>query len=650
MERRDRRVDRRGPSVAPNGDVYVSDLHGGAIDVFDGAGCGATTCTRLFRFVAAAGDPAGGFRGYTAFSGSLAFATNSNGRLYTWLADGCGGATCQPLRSSVVNGVGSRYDATPVTTNSVLYVLGRPSRDVDLIAFDTGSGTEVAHWDLQTTNYTSGLAAPSVDGNVVLAPVQGAVWQLRTVEPLASLTESPLALSPAFSPAIHDYTVPCAAGTNSLSFSLRAVAGGSVALTAPITTQPAPSADVTVDVLENQAVVVRASDGANASEYWVRCLPHDFPPITVTRHPESGSPTPGWYLASSTINAPGVAGYAMVLDTNGTPVWYRKSAPGSVSDVQLLPNDTIGYESFTGVTGYGYNSSDAYNLFQLDTHQTTQVRTVGTPTDLHEFLQLPNGDRIIDSYPFKSGVDLTGLQDYGPNSTIADCVLQELDPQGNVVWQWRASDHIDPARESTVPQSTTINGQTVVDVYHCNSVDVDGSGNVLLSARHTDAVFMISKATGKIMWKLSGVPYNKDGAQLIRVVNDPETAFYRQHDARVLPNGNITMFDNHTSAGADARGIEYSIDFATSTAQPVVQHTAPNFSSAAMGDYRRAPDGEEIIDWGYIRGRNIGFEELDPAGRDVLDVGFGRTYSYRVLKVAPESLDINTLRNAVGAP
>ena len=53
----------------------------------------------------------------------------------------------------------------------------------------------------------------------------------------------------------------------------------------------------------------------------------------------------------------------------------------------------------------------------------------------------------------KRGVDLAGLSGTpapGPNSTIADCQIQELDPQGNLIWSWTTSDHIDPVTESVL--------------------------------------------------------------------------------------------------------------------------------------------------------------------------------------------------------
>jgi hypothetical protein len=77
---------------------------------------------------------------------------------------------------------------------------------------------------------------------------------------LAALGTSPLALRPDFAPSIHDYFVRCDAGTNSLTIVMGAKSGGTVGLVAPIVTEPKPSRLDTVDLGENQAAVVAATD------------------------------------------------------------------------------------------------------------------------------------------------------------------------------------------------------------------------------------------------------------------------------------------------------------------------------------------------------------------------------------------------------
>jgi hypothetical protein len=472
------------------------------------------------------------------------------------------------------------------------------------------------------------------------------------VPPLASLSVSPLTLRPAFAPAIHDYAVLCSTGTNSLTLDMSAMNGGTVALSAPTTTAPAPSASVPVSLAENQAAVVQA-EGANGAseEYWIRCLPHDFPLVSPTTHPAAGSPTPGWYVIGNVFVAPGYGKFAMIIDANGTPVWYhRTSAAPTV--VTALPGSTVGITLLANPPAVS-----TATLYQLPSSTTVGVQTVGVPLDDHELQELPNGDFMLLSYPTLSGVNLSGLATYTcTNCTMFDCAVQEVDPSGNLVWDWRASDHTDPVQESVVPSGA---GTTTspADVYHCNSIDVNADGDVLVSFRHMDAVLLISGATGNVVWKLGGTAYNKDGAEIVTIQGDAEGGLSGQHDARFRPNGNISLFDDHTSfAGTTvtgpARGVEFALDLGAGTAGPVWEYPAAAMSGA-LGSFRSYPDGTRLIGWGqYMGSGNLVFTETDAAGNDLLDMTFASrgNWSYRAEKVPLAAFDVEVLRNTAGLP
>jgi hypothetical protein len=475
--------------------------------------------------------------------------------------------------------------------------------------------------------------------------------------PLASLSVAPLVLTPSFSPDIHDYLVRCATGTNTLQLSWT-TGGASVSLVTP--TEPdgsdgsAPQSmasygssaqDVAVRLAEDQAAVLRVDADAQSSDYWIRCLPHDFPAITVTENTTAGLASAGLYLLGTTIVAAGDGSFAMVLDVHGTPVWYRRAAQ-PVINLDLVAPNALSYTVNTVPSGFGTDPNARYELHDLAAARTTYVQAVGTPTDVHELRTLANGNHLVQSYAFLDGVDLTGLLQFGPNSTVADCVLQELDNAGAVVWTWRGSDHIDIVRESTVPLASTVNGQTVVDPIHCNSEDEAPNGDLLVSARNIDAVFLISKATGKIVWKLGGAAYSRDGAQLLRLQGD--SGFFRQHDARFVSNDTITLFDDESGQTAPARAVAFSIDLAGGTATPIWQRTGPA-TSGAMGSVRLQADGHVVVGWGAPETGHTTLTEFDEAGHDVLDVAFpsGET-SYRAIKTPLESMDLGILRRAVG--
>jgi len=345
-------------------------------------------------------------------------------------------------------------------------------------------------------------------------------------------------------------------------------------------------------------------------------------------------PTPGYYLL-------GIAGYAMVLDTRATPVWYARGT--GVADVESqLPNTIAVNPNDTGP--YGWSSSVLFQVHDLDTQVTTNLQAVGSPTDGHELRSLANGDYLLFTYPTVSNVDLDGLSTFIGTWNVADCEIQEIDPAGNLVWSWRALDHLDPVTESVEPALNDINGEDVVDLFHFNSIDVDATGNLLLSARHANAVYYIDRATGQILWKMGGTPTNKDGARWIQVVGDPQGTFNMQHDARLLANGDVTMFDDQSATSGLARGVEYSLDMNAGTASVVWQY-AGLARSLYEGSFRRYDDDESVIGWGGYFSELRVLTELDASGNDVFDVFFSpQTVVYRAIKVPAGMLDIGLLR------
>jgi len=428
---------------------------------------------------------------------------------------------------------------------------------------------------------------------------------------IVSIDLDPLVLTPSFSPTVHDYAVRCSAGDN--------------VVTLTYTDQTGTHASV-VHLAEDQELDV--------GDYWIRCLPHDFPHVVTTAH---GAATPGYYLLTS-------ATFAIVLDPNGVPVWYERGT--NVVDLESPAHDVVSFVP-NASPPYGWNAAATFGIHALDTLTTTPLATVGVPTDFHEHLALPGGHYLVTAYPIESHVDLTGLGTFGSDNAMADCEVEELDASDQLVWSWLASAHVDAVKESIEPQVNTINGQSVVDTFHCNSIEVDGSGNLLLSFRHTNSLYYVDKTTGAVQWKLGGTSFNKDGATYVQVTSDPETTFNMQHDARFLPNGDVTMFDDHGADGGKsgevARGVEYAIDHVANTATVVFQYLGIGEASWT-GSFRRYADGDSLVGWGYVSKDPRIATEIDAAGNDVLDITSDGGGNYRALKVPLSQLDIAVLR------
>jgi hypothetical protein len=494
----------------------------------------------------------------------------------------------------------------------------------------------------------------------------------------------PITLAPAFSPDIHDYSVACQVGTNPMSVSMSAAKGGTTQLLQPTSSAVAPSQTLPVSVPEGGAIVVVVKHGAASSEYWVRCLPHDFPAPVWLPHAGAEKLAPGYYLVGGWWPVLGIPGYAEIFDSNGAPVWFSRGPGFGVADVVALKPNTV-----TFYPDPVYGSYYPYETLDLTTKSKTVLAPSSSPSSQHEIILLENGDYLVLTTPLTTGVDLTGLTmtnrdgsltPLGPNESLQDCAIVEFQPDGNVVHSWLASDHFDPVASSTYAALGAVaqtGGQasSVIDVFHCNSIDIDpASGNLLISARHMNSVFFVDwKGTQKVLWKMGGKNASKDHALYVPV-DDP---FVGQHDARLVAGwspgchggtGQISLFDDETFTKGIARAVIYDVVVGgdssdagtvpggaacptgkvTPGATLAWEYKGIQFTGLG-GSLRIAADGTRLIGWGSYGASGWVFSEVAADGTDLLDLHFGdKDTSYRTIKVPLSTFDLETLRTTAG--
>ena len=461
---------------------------------------------------------------------------------------------------------------------------------------------------------------------------------------LGDVTTLGLQLTPSFTASTTDYVLRCHSGANTFGITLTGASREIVQVGSQSGTQV--SSSVTLE--ENQALVLEATDpsGKATTSYWIRCLPSDFPPLAVTR---PGRPSPGWYLTGNLGTAGGSGTYAMILDSNGTPVWYQKTAGQGAINVTPLARNVVAWASNPG-PGFGTDPDSAFSVYDFSTQQTAQLRTPVPPLDFHELLPLPHGDYLLLASPMQAGMDLRSLG-LARNQTIIDCLIEKVNTAGRLVWSWRASDHVSIA-ESIHPYPITVDRQPAYDVFHCNSIDQDPStGDLLLSAHNADAVYRIRGSTGTMVWKLGGNSVVHDGEQRLTVRRDPEGTFHGQHDARFQPDSDISLFDNHTWYLGAARGVEYHLDTGAGTASLVWQYRSPDAGhSNATGAFRRYDTGNDnLVTWGFKP--NSLFTEVDAAGDVLMNVTFpDGDAAYRTIKAPLSEFDADLLHRTAGLP
>ncbi len=447
----------------------------------------------------------------------------------------------------------------------------------------------------------------------------------RTVQ--VHLSTAP-ALFPAFSQSVTDYVVRCQS-TNSIRLFVSALGNTSISIDGAA----ARSGMFTrsVGLSDGQSFEFSVSAAGQTTTHYVRCLPSDFPHFSATR---SGTPQAEWYVAtpSGWFTPLGTSRqYVAIFDDNGVPVWWERAEGNSPPrDAKLLANGDIIWTHAWGIGGSGAEEHS------LDGSLVRTVHTVDSGMDHHDIVRLPNGNFLAGRTFSRDGVDMSGCGG-SSSGTMLDFELQELTPTGVLLWSWRASDHI--AVSEVTPnwrKWCRISG----DIYHWNSVDPVG-GDFVLSFRHLDAVYRIDGATGAVKWKLGGTPRPES----LSVAGDPlanPSPLDGQHDARMLQDGSLTVFDDGSGSGRPPRAVRFAIDETARTATLLESMTDPIVPRAfCCGSARELPGGDWVTSWG----NSAIVTEQTNSGAPVFQLEFAHgVFSYRVNPVLPGILSRTALR------
>lgn len=275
---------------------------------------------------------------------------------------------------------------------------------------------------------------------------------------------------------------------------------------------------------------------------------------------------------------------AVLIDHNGEPVnaWHH---PGSArwERTELLPNGDlmiIGADE-PEVVVQGIPDETRY-LARLSWEGQLLWRRYMTAH--HDVELIPEGKLAVLAFVRKQIPALDQTTD------IRDDLIVLLDNDGgwlgdlSLIEAFRGKTDI---HAMNTPSATTLGVVPWIDFFHANSIEwmrrphleqkheIYTPGNILICSRNQDTLAVLDRETGKLMWawgagELSG-----------------------PHDAQVLENGNILLFDN--GLGRDwSRVIE--MDPMTKTI--VWEYKAPvpqDFYSRTKGSCQRLPNGNTLI-------------------------------------------------------
>ncbi len=319
----------------------------------------------------------------------------------------------------------------------------------------------------------------------------------------------------------------------------------------------------------------------------------------------------------------------MILDDAGALVWFHPLDTEGVTDFRAQRYD--GRPVLTWWRGQSDRGvGDGHYVIVDDAYR--EIATVsagnGLTGDIHEFLITERDTALITIY-HELPADLSKLG--GPREgAVLEGVVQEVDiGTGRVLFEWHSAPEVGLDESyAEVPRAERGDEADAYDYFHINSVDEDDDGDLLVSARNTHAVYKLSRAERKVLWRLGGKRSDYALGAGVR--------FAWQHDARRQPNGTLTLYDNVSDEeveGRSSRVLVLRLDDAARRARLVRSYEHPQeLLATTQGNAQVLPDGHVFVGWGA----QPYFTEFDRDGRVLLDGHFGveGTDSYRAYRLA----------------
>jgi Arylsulfotransferase (ASST) len=432
------------------------------------------------------------------------------------------------------------------------------------------------------------LSILAVAGLLALAIVGlGADGKTRSVEGSSVVIEG---VFPDFDPAETRYVSRC--GRNAEPIRAKARGGAKLA----VGSGPARTGAMRIDpgVPPGEDFQIAVLDDGDRDTYRVRCLPADFPEWRF----EQLRPTASGLFVVSFRASRDARPWVIVFDNEGVPRWWYSPETRALW-AQVLNNGTISWARSFG-DGYGLDPRMAHEIRSPAGKLLRLVRTRDSIIDGHELRELDGGNFLIDSYvPGKANLRRFG----GPaKAAVVSAEIEELDPRGRVLWRWRSRRHIDLDETGRWWRNVLSNAKPglqslpTFDPVHINSIEPRGEDEVVISTRHTDAVYGIQRPSGEILWKLGG----SGTADSLRVSGDPARKLLGgQHDARIADDGTLSIYDNGKDRPRRPRVVFYRLHPEAGEATYAGQLNDPAVkTSHCCGSARQLADGGWLVSWG----------------------------------------------------
>jgi len=331
-------------------------------------------------------------------------------------------------------------------------------------------------------------------------------------------------------------------------------------------------------------------------------------------------------------------GNVYLIDLDGRPIhsWQMPYPPGNYG--YLTERGALFYNGKTVEDSERFISRQPWKggaALEADWngHVLWEVRH---PDHHHDGIRLRNGnvlllclDRLPQHLVAKVRGGMPGTEHHG--EMYAD-YLVEMTTKGDVVWEWRTWEHLDPEIDCI-----TAVQERREEWAHGNGVAELPNGNIVVSFRTISTVIIIERKTGNIVWKLGAPP------------------LCGQHAPTPLPNGDLLIFDNGPHRLDHALPFSRVIEVEPGTKQIVWEYREKresDFFSPRISNAQRLHNGNTLIcegDFGRLfevtAGGEVVWEYVNPYFAGPPDAQHNRVF--RAYRYSAE--EIAKARAAAGA-
>jgi Arylsulfotransferase (ASST) len=275
----------------------------------------------------------------------------------------------------------------------------------------------------------------------------------------------------------------------------------------------------------------------------------------------------------------------------------------------------------------------------------------GAAKQNHDLAPLSNGNILLVAKVLSTLSEITD----GP---VNDQAIYEVTPDGDIVWKWISSEHIEELGFAGERKNLLFSGKMRPrsSIFVINDMAPLGPNrwheegdarfdpdNIMIDSREASFIAIIEKKTGRIVWRMGpDYPANYDHSLKSFTGNFPRPVdtICGQHDAHMIPKGlpgggNIMVFDNQGASGFPPIYLNLFpgsrvVEIDPTTQEIVWQYDAScggrpfwTFFSSFISSARRLPNNNTLICEG-MHGRLFQVTEKGEIVWEYVNPHFGR--------------------------